>query len=80
MTCLQIDGIATRMNDLAHQLQYNPQGFGAKILTLQQIIPNQQMELKRNATNLKLKANIEQNKHDLVDHLLVVKWLESPES
>lgn len=80
LTCQQVNELGNRMNSLAYQLQYNPQGFGGKILTLQQTISNQEMELKKNGTNPALKATIEQNKQELAEFMAVVKWLESPES
>lgn len=80
MTCEQIEEIGKRMNTLAYQLQYNPQNFGGKILSLQQSISEQQAELKKNSNNPQLKATISKNKQDLADYLAVVKWLESPES
>jgi len=64
---------------LAYQLQYNPQGFGHKILALQQTIATQQSELTTN-NSPELKTSLAQNKQDLAYYLAVVKWLESPES
>ena len=47
LTCQQIEEIGNRMNNLAYQLQLNPQGFGNKILTLQQTIAHQKQELQK---------------------------------
>jgi hypothetical protein len=80
VTCQQIEILGNRINNLAYQLQYNPQGFGHKILSLQQTIAGQEIELKTDKATPELKANLAQNKHDLVELLAVVKWLESPES
>lgn len=80
LSCQQAQQIAVELNGLAYQLQSNPQGFGSKILTLQQTIANQETELKKTGNNQELKAALKKNKQDLADYLVVVKWLESPES
>lgn len=80
MSCNQIQEIAGRMNSLAYQLQQSPQGFGNKILALQQTVAAQEQKLKTDANNKELQASIAQNKHDLEEYLAVVKWLESPAS
>lgn len=80
LTCPQIEELGGRLNNLAYQLQSNPQGFGHKILSLQETLAKQKSELKKNKTNTELKASVEQNKNKLADYLAIVKWLESPES
>lgn len=80
LTCQQLDQLGKHMNSLAYELQSNPQAFGSRILTLQQTIANQHLELKRNNDNQELKISLVQNQHDLADCMAVVKWLESPES
>jgi len=80
LTCEQLENLATRMNNLAYQLQQSPQGFGNKILQLQETIANQQKQLKEDSVNSALQASLTQNKSDLEAHLAVVKWLESPTS
>lgn len=80
LTCEHIEQLSNRMNSLAYQLQYNPQGFGGKILALQEKIAKQQLELRKSGANPDIKDSLEQNKQDLADYLAVVKWLESPES
>ncbi|MDR3504590.1 MAG: hypothetical protein P4L79_18640 [Legionella sp.] len=80
MSCNQIQEIAGRMNSLAYQLQQSPQGFGNKILALQETLAAQEQKLKTDTTNKELQASIAQNQHDLEEHLAVVKWLESPGS
>ncbi len=80
MTCDQMQEIAGRMNSLAYQLQQSPQGFGNKILALQETIAEQEKKLKNDASNQELQTSIAQNQHDLEEHLAVVKWLESPAS
>jgi hypothetical protein len=80
LSCQQIEQISNRLNSLAYQLQSNPQGFGNKILAMQQTIAKQEVELKTNTANYELKMSLQQNQHDLIDFLVVVKLLESPES
>lgn len=79
-TCSELQTIAGRMNSLAYQLQSSPQGFGTKILVLQETLAKQQEQLEKDGDNKSLQADIEQNKRDLATHLAVVKWLESPAS
>lgn len=80
LSCQKIEKLAIRMNGLAYQLQINPQGFGQKILLLQQTIASQQKQLSQDTSKSELKENIIQNKKELAELLSVVKWLESPES
>jgi hypothetical protein len=80
LTCEQLESLANRMNQLAYQLQLSPQHFGKKIMSLQEAIINQQKQLKIEGNNPSLQASIVQSKHDLADHLAVVKWFESPAS
>ena len=80
LTCEQMEALGRRMNVLVTQLQSGPQAFGNKILMLQQTIANQQLELKKNGSNQELKASLAKNEHDLADSMVVVRWLESPES
>ncbi|TAL66556.1 MAG: hypothetical protein EPN84_00040 [Legionella sp.] len=80
LTCSQLSELANRLNILAYQLQYSPQGFGVKILSLQQTLSSQALEIEKNAANAELKASMALNQKDLADRLAVVKWLESPKS
>ncbi|EHL29112.1 hypothetical protein [Legionella drancourtii] len=80
LSCDELQTIAGHMNSLAYQLQSSPQGFGIKILALQETIAKQQQQLKTERSNAELQANIKQNKRDLAEYLAVVKWLESPVS
>lgn len=79
LNCEQLGRLGERMNSLAYQLQSSPQGFGAKILSLQEAIAQQEIALKDKPT---VEANtlLAQKKHELAEYLAVVKWLESPES
>lgn len=78
LSCQQLEDLGKHMNELAYQLQSSPQGFGTKILGLQETIAKQQDELKRNKKNAELKASLQGNQKELADLFAVVKWLESP--
>jgi hypothetical protein len=80
MTCQQLDALANRMNKLAYELQLSPQGFGQKIMALQETIAKEQKQLKSDRVNTSLQASLTQNKRDLADHLAIVRWFESPMS
>lgn len=73
VTCQQLALMAQHINALGYQLQQSPQGFGLKILALQETIARQQEQA--NVTE-----ELENNKQDLVALLSIVKWLESPVS
>lgn len=78
ISCEQLQQLSKRMNSLGYQLQSNPQGFGAKILTLQHTIAIQEQQLKGKPSS-ELNTSLAQNKHTLEEYLAIVKWLESPE-
>ncbi|WP_115707113.1 hypothetical protein [Legionella sainthelensi] len=80
LTCEQLETLATRMNELAYKLQMSPQGFGQKIIALQEAIAKEQSQLETEQNNENLKASLIKKKQDLADHLAVVRWFESPKS
>ncbi|KTD67664.1 secreted endonuclease [Legionella santicrucis] len=80
LTCEQMETLATRMNELAYQLQMSPQGFGQKIIALQEAIAKEQNQLKTERNNENLEVSLMKKKQDLADHLAVVRWFESPKS
>lgn len=80
ISCDELANMASTMNQLAYQLQMNPQRFGKKILALQERLAVQQANLRTNSSQPDLKVAIEKNKQQLSEYLTVVKWLESPES
>jgi hypothetical protein len=80
LTCQQLEVLAKRMNTLAYQLQMSPQGFGKKILALQETIAKEKEQLKTESTNTNLQTSLTQNNRDLEDYLAVVRWFESPTS
>ncbi len=79
-SCQQLETTGKKMNDLARQLQTNPQAFGIKIVKLQHTILSQQEMIDKNNAPSELKASLSANKKELSDLLAIVKWLESPES
>ncbi|AUH72347.1 secreted endonuclease [Legionella sainthelensi] len=80
LTCEQLETLATRMNELAYKLQMSPQGFGQKIIALQEAIAKEQSQLETEQNNENLEASLMKKKQDLADHLAVVRWFESPKS
>jgi len=79
LNCNQLQQLGERMNTLAYQLQSSPQGFGSKILSLQEHIAKQELELKEKASP-EAETSLAKKRHELAEYLAVVKWLESPES
>lgn len=80
LSCSQLAAIALSMNELAYQLQMNPQGFGKQILALQESLAKKEGQLQKEPAQVELKAAIEKNKQELAERLAIVRWLESPES
>jgi hypothetical protein len=80
LSCEQLVPIAISINELAYQLQTDPQRFGRKILSLQENLTKKKADLLENPNQTELKDDIHQIKQQLVEHLAIVKWLESPES
>lgn len=80
LTCNQMETLATRMNELAYKLQMSPQGFGQKIIALQEAIAKEQSQLETEQNNKNVEASLMKKKQDLADHLAVVRWFESPKS
>ena len=78
ISCDQLKKLGERMNNLAYQLQSNPQGFGSKILAMQEAVAKEELEIKEK-TSPELDASLAQKKYTLTEYLAVVKWLESPE-
>lgn len=80
LSCDQLAEIAVGVNELAYQLQINPQAFGKKILSLQEALAKQQVDLNTQTNQPILRANIEKSKQQLAAYLAIIRWLESPES
>ena len=73
--CQELQGVALQINQMAYELQSRPQGFGQKILALQQALATSQQnaQLPENALLIK------KIKQQLRQRLAIVKWLESPQ-
>ena len=78
--CEKLQILANEMEVLAMDLSYSPQGFGKKILALQQKISQRESFLKKNKGQPDLKAQLVREKHELKLRLATVRWLESPGS
>ena len=76
LSCAQLKDIALRVNELAYQLRLDPQGYGQKILVLQEIIARQEA----NREEKEQQPSLDENKIHLQERLAIVKWLESPTS
>ncbi len=80
ISCEQLKHLASRVNQLAYELRLNPQGYGKKILSLQEVIAKQESTLQEASNPSELRSSIIENKNYLEERLAIVKWLESPES
>lgn len=78
VSCQQLSDIATRINQLAYQLQSNQQGYGQDILALQETITTQRSALEKYPEQADLQRNLKQNERQLQERLAVVRWLASP--
>lgn len=79
LSCEKLQQLGERMNALAYQLQSSPQGFGSRIISLQENIAKQELTLKEKKTQ-EIEASLLKSRQELAEYLAVVKWLESPES
>ncbi|KTD19520.1 hypothetical protein [Legionella israelensis] len=80
VSCSQLKSIALTFNELASQLQANPQKFGNKILELQQQIAQKKEQLKNNPENKQeIQDALQKKQQELADRLIMVKLFESPE-
>jgi hypothetical protein len=78
LSCKEIGSIGQHMQNLAYELQDNPQQFGIRILSVQQIISEKQAALAADPNNKQLATELSHNQQELLYRLAVVKWLESP--
>lgn len=79
ISCAELKTVAERVNALSYELQMNPQGFGRKILALQEELANQELKLTQNPKQDILVKKIKETKKQLAQRLAIVRWLESPE-
>lgn len=78
ISCEQLRACALRVNALVSELQHDVQGFGQKILALQENLAKLQAELNDSSDQSAVTSSINENKTQLAEHLAIVKWLESP--
>jgi len=78
VTCEQLNVSATQINVLASELHQDPQGFGRKILELQEHLAKLAVELKQYPNHPELLTSIDSKNTQLAERLAIVKWLESP--
>ena len=79
ISCDELKNIALHINESAYQLRLDPQGYGKKILLLQQTIAQQESALQEKSNQPDLQSSLKENKRNLQERLAIVKWLESPE-
>ncbi len=72
LSCEQLKPIAAEVNDLAYQLRTDPQGYGQKILALQELLAKEEGEDSKGVQS-------SDTKQELLIRLSIVKWLESPQ-
>lgn len=79
MSCQQLQELALDVNQLAMELQRNPQQFGQKIIQLQEQLADIENQMKNDPQSVDSNAKISEIKIQLANRLAVVKWLETPE-
>ena len=80
LSCDNLLSIAVYVNEMAQQLQSNPQAFGQSILELQETIARQEQQLFQHTNQSEIKSALDENKKQLAERLALVNLLESPES
>jgi len=80
LSCRQLTKIALQVNKLAYELRLDPQGFGQKILSLQEALVNQQEAVQQKPNQSELQVTLHHSQRELRERLAIVKWLESPEA
>lgn len=79
ISCQELAEIAVEVNQLAYQLQRDPQGFGNEILSAQKKLSQQEVAWAKDNNQLDLHRQIQQQKQKIAEYLAIVRWLESPE-
>lgn len=69
LNCDELKKIALRVNELSYEIRVSPQGFGQKILMLEEAILSPMAQ----------QSDISSAREELQERLAIVKWLESPE-
>lgn len=76
--CYELKNVAQHINNLAIELQLDPQGYGLAILKMQEKLGEQMLLQNNTKANPELLAAIDKNKQEISKRLTVIKWLESP--
>jgi chromosome segregation ATPase len=79
ISCEQLQQMAVRIDKLAFSLRSNPQEYGLGILSLQEKISQQESMLQQK-DDPALQEQLKHAKEELEARIVVVKWLESPNS
>ncbi|MDF1756907.1 MAG: hypothetical protein P1U74_01220 [Legionellaceae bacterium] len=78
VSCDELNGIASHINDLAISLQLDPQGYGITILKMQEKLAKMIDLENKQQNDVELLAEINKNQQDINERLAIIKWLESP--
>ena len=79
ISCDELVKIADEVNQLAYQLQRDPQDFGNIILSAQAKLAKLEADAVNDTTQSDLRAQIVQGKQKIAEYMAIVRWLESPE-
>lgn len=79
VSCSQLARLAQSMNQLASELQQNPQAFGHQTILLQNKLMQQLNQLTADPQQQDLQLDIRQTKQAIAERNAVIRWLESPE-
>lgn len=79
LSCDQLKTIALRINQLAYLLREDQQGYGKKIISLQESRDLQVKHVHDHPNQPELKQTLDETLRHLEERLAVVKWLQSPE-
>lgn len=79
VSCEQLSLLNNQVKQLGYELQMNPQRFGQKILSLQEMLARQHAALKQDPKQSELKSQVQNNQQKLAEYMAIVRWLESPE-
>ena len=79
ISCEALARIASQVNASAEELRRDPQGYGKKILSLQETIAKHESTLQSSPNKIELQSLVNEKKQTLQERLAIVKWLESPE-
>lgn len=79
ISCQELVALQETVNLLVESLARDPQGFGKRILTLQEEITTLDKAVRAHPENLQLVTELDAKKAKLSEYLAIVKWQEAPE-